>query len=80
MSTKASILQLYYNNNGQNSLVYLTEEENWLTHEKISTRDLRQVLRELQKKKKCVEISWGMVNREMGFDEAPTVRCSLKLT
>ena len=51
MSTKASILQLYYNNNGQNSLVYLTEEENWLTHEKISTRDLRQVLRELQKKK-----------------------------
>ena len=78
MSTKASILQLYYNNNGQNSLAYLTEEENWLTHEKISTR-LRQVLRELQKKN-CVEISWGMVNREMGFDEAPTVRCSLKLT
>ena len=32
------------------------------------------------RKKICLEISWGMVNREMGFEEAPTVTCPLKLT
>ena len=69
----------YYNNNGQNSLVHLTEEENladeWVNIYAFTTRLVR-----ITEKNIWLEISWGMGNREMGFEEAPTVRCSLKLT
>ena len=78
MSTETNI-HPYYNNNGQNSLVHLTEEEN-LADEWVNIYAFTTSLVRITEKNIWLEISWGMENREMGFEEAPTVRCSLTLT
>ena len=67
--TKVNILQLYYNNHGQNSLVYLSEEEK-LAEAMSKFPCVYDKPCENYRNKICVEISWDMVDKEISFEES----------